>query len=151
MDGRELCRLLRRSKVQAPILMLTGHDTDADIILGLDAGANDYIAKPFRLNVLLARLRVLLREHEQSDDAVFTLGPYAFRPGAKLLVDAADSRKVWLTARETDLLKYLYRARDRIMGRDVRSSRSAIPFFRTSRQSAPRGTIASIALTRSSG
>ena len=118
MDGRELCRLMRQSKVQAPIL-ITGADTDDDAIVGLDAGANDYIAKPIRFNVLLARLRAQLRVHQQSEDAVFTIGPYAFRPSAKLLVDAARSRKVRLTARETDLLKYLYRARDRIVSRDV--------------------------------
>src|SRR5579872_3566208 len=88
MDGRELCRLLRRSGVRAPILMLTGADSDADAILGLDSGANDYITKPFRLSVLLARLRAQLRQHEQSEDAVFTIGPYSFRPSAKLLVDA---------------------------------------------------------------
>jgi DNA-binding response OmpR family regulator len=119
MDGRELCRLLRRNKVQAPILMLTGADTDADTILGYESGANDYIIKPFRLNVLLARLRAHLRQHEQSQDAVLAIGPYTFRPGAKLLVDATGRQKVQLTARETDLLKYLYRAHERVVSRDV--------------------------------
>src|SRR5665213_1099129 len=52
MDGRELCRLMRREGVRAPILMLTGADSDADTVLGLDSGANDYITKPFRLHVL---------------------------------------------------------------------------------------------------
>src|SRR6202795_4829522 len=104
MDGRELCRLLRRAGVRAPILMLTGADTDADAILGLDSGANDYITKPFRLSVLLARLRAQLRQHEQSEDAVFTIGPYTFRPSAKLLVDGAGSRKVRLTEKETSTL-----------------------------------------------
>jgi PleD family two-component response regulator len=47
-DGRELCRLMRKQGVKCPILMLTGHDSDADTILGLDAGANDYVTKPFR-------------------------------------------------------------------------------------------------------
>ena len=93
MDGRELCRLMRRNGVRAPILMLTGADGDADTILGLDAGANDYITKPFRLNVLLARLRAQLRQHEQSEDAVFTIGPYTFRPSAKLLLDAQRARR----------------------------------------------------------
>src|SRR5690349_11025021 len=86
MDGRELCRMLRGEGLRAPILMLTGADSEADTVLGLDSGANDYIVKPFRLNVLLARVRAQLRQHEQSDDAVFTIGPYTFRPGAKLLV-----------------------------------------------------------------
>src|SRR5690606_6437174 len=90
MDGRELCRLLRKEGVKCPILMLTGHATDSDQIQGLDAGANDYIAKPFKLPVLLARIRAQLRQHEQSEDAVFGVGPYSFRPAAKLLLDEAD-------------------------------------------------------------
>ena len=110
MDGRELCRLMRRNGVRAPILMLTAADGEADTILGLDSGANDYITKPFRLNVLLARLRSQLRQHEQSEDAVFTIGPYSFRPGAKLLVDEGARKKVRLTEKETAILKYLYRA-----------------------------------------
>ena len=65
-DGRELCRLMRKQGVKAPVLMLTGHDSDADTILGLDAGANDYVTKPFKFPVLLARIRAQLRQHEQS-------------------------------------------------------------------------------------
>jgi DNA-binding response OmpR family regulator len=119
MDGRELCRVMRRSGVRAPILMLTGADGEADVILGLDSGANDYITKPFRLNVLLARLRAQLRQHELSEDAVFTIGPYTFRPSAKTLTDDAKRKKVRLTEKETAILKYLYRAGDKIIGRDV--------------------------------
>jgi DNA-binding response OmpR family regulator len=119
MDGRELCRLMRREGVRAPILMLTGADTEADTVLGLDSGANDYVTKPFRLHVLLARLRAQLRQHEQSDDAIFTIGPYTFRPGSKLLVDDAKHKKVRLTEKETAILKYLYRAGSRTIGRDV--------------------------------
>jgi len=118
MDGREVCRLMRRNGVKSPIIMLTGHDTDADQILGLDAGANDYIAKPFRLNVLLARLCAQLRQHEQSEDAVFTIGPYSFQPAQKILVDGED-RKVRLTEKETAILKYLHRAGDKVVSRDT--------------------------------
>jgi DNA-binding response OmpR family regulator len=98
--------------------MLTGHDTDADTILGLDAGANDYIAKPFKFPVLLARIRAQLRTHEQSEDAVFQLGPYTFRPSAKTLV-TEDDRKIRLTEKETNILKFLYRAGDATVARDV--------------------------------
>jgi DNA-binding response OmpR family regulator len=119
MDGRELCRLMRREGVRSPILMLTAADSDADTVLGLDAGANDYIVKPFRLHVLLARLRAQLRQHEQSEDAVFTIGPYTFRPSAKLLQDEPKRRKVRLTEKETAILKYLYRAGGRVIGRDI--------------------------------
>jgi DNA-binding response OmpR family regulator len=118
MDGRELCRLMRKQGVKCPVLMLTGHNTDADTILGLDAGANDYVAKPFRFPVLLARIRAQLRQHEQSEDAVFNIGPYTFKPAAKLLLDEQE-KKIRLTEKETNILKYLYRANDGVVARDV--------------------------------
>ena len=119
MDGRELCRLLRRAGVHVPIVMLTGADSEPDTILGLEAGADDYVTKPFRLSVLLARLRAHLRQSEHSDAAVFMIGPYTFRPGAKLLTDQSGRRKVRWTEKETAILKYLYRAGDRAIGRDT--------------------------------
>jgi len=119
MDGREVCRLMRRCGVKSPIIMLTGADTDADTILGLDAGANDYITKPFRLGVLLARLRAQIRQHERSDDAVFTIGPYSFQPGAKLLLESETNKKVRLTDKEAAILKYLYRTGGKVISRDV--------------------------------
>ena len=119
MDGRDLCRLMRRNGVRSPIIMLTGVDSDADTILGLDSGANDYVTKPFRLGVLLARLRAQLRQFEQSEDAVFTIGPYSFRPSAKLLTDDARNTKIRLTEKETAILKYLYRVGNKVVGRDV--------------------------------
>jgi DNA-binding response OmpR family regulator len=119
MDGREVCRLMRRNGVTSPIIMLTGADTDANTILGLDSGANDYITKPFRLGVLLARLRAHILQHERSDDAVFTIGPYTFQPSAKLLINNEDEKKVRLTDKETAILKYLYRAGEKVVGRDV--------------------------------
>jgi len=118
MDGRECCRLMRRNGMKAPVIMLTAHHTDADTILGLDAGANDYVTKPFRLGVLLARVRAQLRQHEQSEDAVFPVGPYTFRPSAKMLIDDENNRKIRLTEKETSILKYLYRAGDKAIGRD---------------------------------
>jgi len=117
-DGRELCRLMRKQGVKCPIVMLTGHDSDADTILGLDAGANDYVTKPFRFPVLLARIRAQLRQHEQSEDAVFQLGPYTFKPAMKLL-ETEDSKKIRLTEKETNILKFLYRAQDGVVARDV--------------------------------
>ena len=95
-----------------------GHDTDADTILGLDAGANDYVTKPFKFPVLLARIRAQLRTHEQSEDAVFQLGPYTFKPAQKMLVTEND-KKVRLTEKETNILKFLYRASERVVPRDV--------------------------------
>lgn len=109
IDGREACRLMRKSGVSSPVIMLTAAATDSDTILGLDAGANDYVTKPFKFAVLLARIRAQLRTHEQSEDAVFRIGDYAFRPAQKLLVDERG-RKIRLTEKETNILKYLYRA-----------------------------------------
>lgn len=118
MDGREVCRLMRKGGLKAPIIMLTGADSDSDTILGLEAGANDYVVKPFRFGVLLARIRAHLRQHEQSEDAVFKIGPYSFKPAAKLLVDR-DEKRVRLTEKETAILKFLFRAGQKVVSRDV--------------------------------
>jgi DNA-binding response OmpR family regulator len=118
MDGREAVKLMRRNGFRSPIIMLTGHDTDSDAVLGLESGANDYVVKPFRFAVLLARIRAHLRQHEASEDAVFDIGPYTFRPSAKLLVSAAGS-KLKLTEKETAILRFLYRAETKVVTRDV--------------------------------
>jgi DNA-binding response OmpR family regulator len=118
MDGREAVKLLRKGGFKAPIIMLTGHDTDADTILGLEAGANDYVTKPFKFAVLLARIRVQLRQHEQSEDAVFTVGPYTFKPSQKLLLDQRGG-KVRLTEKEANIIRFLYRADRKPVPRDT--------------------------------
>ena len=118
MDGREAVRILRKNGFKAPIIMLTGHDTDSDTILGLESGANDYVTKPFRFAVLLARIRAQLRQHEASEDAVFTIGPYTFRPSSKLLLNPTGN-KVRLTEKETSILRYLYRAGQRPVSRET--------------------------------
>ena len=118
MDGREAVKLLRKGGFKAPIIMLTGQDTDADTILGLEAGANDYVTKPFRFAVLLARIRAQLRQHENSEDVTFTVGPYTFKPGQKLLVDKKGG-KLRLTEKEAAIIKYLFRAGDKVITRDV--------------------------------
>ena len=117
-DGRELCRLMRKQGVKCPVLMLTGHDGDSDTILGLDAGANDYVTKPFKFPVLLARMRAQLRQHEQSEDAIFTLGPYTFKPAMKMLI-TEDERKIRLTEKEANILKFLYRSTEGVVPRDI--------------------------------
>jgi len=117
MDGREACKQLRSKGDNTPVIMLTGQDTDADAILGLDSGANDYVTKPFRFSVLLARVRARLRTFEQSEDATFQIGPYDFRPAAKLLM-TEDEKKIRLTEKETNILKYLYKATGKTVPRD---------------------------------
>jgi DNA-binding response OmpR family regulator len=118
IDGREVVRILRKNGFKAPIIMLTGHDTDSDTILGLESGANDYVTKPFRFAVLLARIRTQFRQYEASEDAIFTIGPYTFRPSSKLLLNP-NGNKVRLTEKETSILRYLYRAGQRPVSRET--------------------------------
>lgn len=118
MDGREMCKHLRKHGFKEPIVMLTGNSSDADQVLGFDSGANDYITKPFKFGVLLARIRAQLRQHEQSEDAVFAIGPYSFRPGSKMLLNQKGS-KIRLTEKETLMLKHLYRAGEKVVTRAV--------------------------------
>ena len=116
-DGREVVRILRKNGFKAPIIMLSGHHADSDTILGLNSGANDYLGKPFRFDVLLARIRAQLRQHETSDDAMLNIGSYIFRPGTKLLLDSKGA-KVHLTQKETAILKCLFRARQQPVSRE---------------------------------
>ena len=118
MDGREACKLMRRNGYRGPVIMLTAQSSESDTILGLDSGANDYVTKPFRFAVLLARVRAHLRQHEHSEDAVFKVGPYTFKPSAKRLV-REDNRKVRLTEKETAIIKFLLRSGEQIVSRDV--------------------------------
>ena len=118
-DGREFCKQLRKQGMKTPIIMLTGSAEENDIVRGLDSGANDYISKPFRLNELLARLRAQLRSFESSEDAVFTIGPYTFRPSVKQLLEPVRNKRIRLTDKETAILKFLYRAAGKAVARQV--------------------------------
>lgn len=116
-DGRALCRELRDGGITCPIILLTAADSDEDTIEGLNSGANDYVTKPFRFAVLMARVHAHLRSHEQSEEAVYRIGPYTFRPSAKLLLDEAG-KKIRLTEKETNILKFLHRSGDTV-ARDI--------------------------------
>jgi len=118
MDGREACKIMRRNGYKGPVILLTAQVSEADTILGLDAGANDYVTKPFRFAVLLARIRAHLRQHEHSEDATFKVGPYIFKPSSKLLL-RDDSRKIRLTEKETAIIKFLLRSGEQIVGREM--------------------------------
>ena len=118
-DGREVCRRLRNAGVRSPIIMLTAADSDDDTITGLNAGANDYVTKPFRMAVLLARIQAHLRQHDQSDDAIFVIGPYKFQPAAKMLTSPIADKKIRLTEKETAILKYLYRVGRKTVPRET--------------------------------
>ncbi len=119
MDGREVCKRMRENGVRSPIIMLTAADSEDDTITGLNAGANDYVTKPFRMAVLLARVRAHLRQHNQSDDAIFIVGPYKFQPAAKMLVVGDGQKKIRLTEKETAILKYLYRVGNKTVSRET--------------------------------
>lgn len=118
LDGREACKMMRSKGVKSPIIMLTGQSSEADTVLGLDAGANDYVSKPFKLPVLLARIRAQLRQFQGSDDATFQVGPYAFTPATKMLT-LEDGRKIKLTEKETSILKFMLRAQDHSVTRET--------------------------------
>lgn len=112
-DGSELCAQLRRRGVKVPIVMLTGADAETEAVRGLESGANDYVRKPFRMAELLARIHAQLRLFADSEDAAFTIGPYTFRPAARLLQEPRRNRRIRLTAKEVAILKFLYRTGDR--------------------------------------
>jgi DNA-binding response OmpR family regulator len=118
-DGRDFCKRLRAAGMKTPIIMLTGSADEADVVRGLDSGANDYVAKPFRLAELLARLRAQLRSFENSEDAVFAIGPYIFRPSTKQLVEPLHNKRIRLTDKETAILKFLYRASGKPVARQT--------------------------------
>ncbi|MHA1568125.1 MAG: response regulator transcription factor [Alphaproteobacteria bacterium] len=110
MDGPELCRLMRRESFGGPIIMISGGDSGADEILALDAGANDYVTKPIRTGVLLARLRAQMRPSAETQDPVLPIGPIRFRPGSNQIFDPRSRQKIRLTQKETAILRFLYRA-----------------------------------------
>lgn len=118
IDGREVCKQMRQADIKVPIIMLTGAASDADTILGLESGANDYVTKPFKFTVLLARVRAHLRLHEQSEDAVLSIGPYRFKASQKTLERDEKNLKIRLTEKEANILKYLYRADDQAVSRE---------------------------------
>ena len=116
-DGRDFCAQIRKQGHTMPVIMLTGAGDEDAVVSGLNAGANDYIAKPFRANELLARLEAQLRRFDTSEDAVFTIGPYMFRPAAKLLIGADKKQRLRLTSKEVGVLKFLYRNANRVVSR----------------------------------
>lgn len=117
VDGRRVCQELRAKGVAAPVIMLTSLTGPEDTVEGLDSGANDYVSKPFNLNVLIARIRAHVRSHQASEDAIFQIGPYEFRPASKLLTDPGGKR-LRLTEKETMILKYLFRSGEKAVSRE---------------------------------
>ena len=118
MDGKLAVKVMRADGFSSPIIMLTGQASDAEIVLSLEAGANDCVGKPFRYAVLLARIRAHLRQHQGTEDALLQIGGYSFRPSSKHLISEAGE-KLRLTEKETAILRFLYRAGREVVTRDV--------------------------------
>jgi DNA-binding response OmpR family regulator len=118
-NGCDYCAKLRRQGHNMPVIMLTGSHGESDVVRGLNSGANDYVAKPFRMNELVARLRAQLREFENSEDATFTVGPYVFHHSKKLLQESRTHRRIRLTQKEADILRFLYRSDARPIARQT--------------------------------
>tara|TARA_B100000029_G_scaffold501931_1_gene576311 strand:+ start:227 stop:916 length:690 start_codon:yes stop_codon:yes gene_type:complete len=119
IDAYELCGQMRATGVAAPIIILSENQRDLDTIRGLDAGANDFIPKPIKIDVLLARLRAHIRQYEQSEHAVFKFARYSFRPGARVLIDNDTQKETRLTDKETEIIKFLYRSNGKVVSKIV--------------------------------
>jgi two-component system, OmpR family, response regulator len=115
-SGVEVCRRLREDGVQLPILMLTARDADADVVRGLDAGADDYLTKPFSFEVLLARVHALLRRAEGRGASTVAVGPLRVDLGAHRVW--WGDRELRLTAKEYQLLARLARRPGAVVSRD---------------------------------
>lgn len=117
-DGYTLCREFRAASVPSMILMLTARSLEEDIVRGLDAGADDYLVKPYRLLELMARIRALLRRTDRPDDGeALACGAYRVDPRTREVTDG-DGRTYALTRTEFDLLAFLLRQKSVVLSRD---------------------------------
>lgn len=116
MNGYEVCRALRKDGNQTPILMLTARDAERDIVEGLDVGADDYLAKPFSFEVLLARLRALLRRPNKKLEEILRVGNLMLDPSLKKVMRAAQ--EISLTAKEYAVLEYLMRNAGKVLSKE---------------------------------
>jgi two-component system response regulator MprA len=120
LDGVEVCRRLREF-TNAPIIMVTARDAVPDRINGLDAGADDYVTKPFAFDELLARVRAAFRRQAQPTGEYITVGDLRIRPASREVW--RGQRKIALTTREFELLEFLARNRDQVMTHETIFSR----------------------------
>jgi DNA-binding response OmpR family regulator len=117
VDGFSLCRWLRERYRDLPIVLVTARDSEIDIVVGLDAGASDYVTKPFSMNVLLARVRAHLRTADASDPAApIEIGSLRIEPAA--YTAWVDGESVVLRRREFELLLVLCREVGRVVTRE---------------------------------
>ena len=116
MNGYEACRSLRNDGSKTPILMLTARDAERDIVEGLDTGADDYLAKPFSFDVLLARIRALLRRPNEKLEEILQVGDLKLDPSLKKVTRA--SQEINLTAKEYGVLEYLMRNKGKVLSKE---------------------------------
>jgi two-component system response regulator MprA len=117
LDGLDICRRLR-SASDVPILILTARDTVADRVTGLDAGADDYMIKPFAFDELLARLRALFRRHKlESSPEVLRYADLTLNPRTRQVF--RDQEEINLTAKEFDLLELFLRHQNQVLTREL--------------------------------
>ena len=117
-EGLEACRLTYAQNVKCPILLLTERNEISRTVFGQDTRASDFILKPFKFPILLARINIQLRKYEKSYDSALTLGPYIFHPAMKIL-KTDDNNEIQLTEKETDILKFLYHTVEDVVPRDI--------------------------------
>ena len=103
-----LCKNIRLEGVQSPIILVAEELGEDVAIAALDAGANDYVLKPFKINVLVAKIRSNIRQFEQSEFAILRFGRFSFKPGDKILLNNSSKEEVRLTDKETAIIKLLY-------------------------------------------
>ena len=116
MDGMEMCRRLRADGNKTPLLLLTAKDSERDIVNGLDVGADDYLAKPFSFNVLLARIRALMRRPQQSIGERLVVGDLEMDLIDKCVTRSGTPLK--LSVKEFSILEYLMRNPDRVLSKN---------------------------------
>jgi len=115
MNGLDVCRRLREAGSNTPILMLTAKDRDRDVVSGLDKGADDYLAKPFAFEVLLARVRALLRRPHDTIDSILRIGDLSLNLTTKRVT--RNGQDIKLTAKEFAILEYMMRNPGRILSK----------------------------------
>ena len=103
-----LCKNIRQEGVRSPIILVAEELGEDGAIVALDAGANDYVLKPFKINVLVAKIRSNIRQFEQSEFAILRFGRFSFKPGDKILLNNTSREEVRLTDKETAIIKLLY-------------------------------------------
>ena len=116
INGYEICRLIRKEKLEMPIIMLTAKGEESDIVLGLNLGADDYVTKPFSIKELLARIEAFLRRRRSEEPQTVSFGSFSYDFQTKKLFK--NSREIELSPKEHKLLEYFLQKPGRALTRD---------------------------------